>query len=188
MIASCRQVWALALPNRSPRNSSPSTPPCRPATIPGKLIPRHQPSQYGARCDRTSSSNTSMDLRQAAACDGLISPRYNTWRCTTRPPCRRCSRRRSNSCASCRPSFAGSAAKTYPANLARRIQRAERDRSSLQRFSTEDVQYSRRITNTYRTDIGPKSEFPGANPRSRVRSAVPHPRRRQTDLEARGCD
>jgi hypothetical protein len=28
-------------------------------------------------------------FRQAAACDGLISPRYTTWRCTTRPLPRR---------------------------------------------------------------------------------------------------
>jgi hypothetical protein len=36
-----------------------------------------------------SASKTSIDLRQEAACEGLISPRYKTWRCTTRPPRRR---------------------------------------------------------------------------------------------------
>jgi hypothetical protein len=61
--------------------------------------------------------------------------------------------------------------KHNPANLARRIQRAEWGRrSSLQPFSTEVVQYSHGITNAYRTDTGPKSDFPGANPRSRVKS------------------
>jgi len=36
-----------------------------------------------------SSSNTSIALRQAAACEELISPRYSTCRCTTRPSSRR---------------------------------------------------------------------------------------------------
>src|SRR5262249_861964 len=39
-------------------------------------------------CSRPS-SNTSIDLRHASSCDELISPRYNTWRCTTRPPATR---------------------------------------------------------------------------------------------------
>src|ERR1700722_17261298 len=61
-----------------------------------------------------------------------------------------------------------------PANLARRIQRAEWGRSSLQPFSAEVVQYSHGITDTYRTDTGPKSDFPGANPRSRANALLDH--------------
>src|SRR5450759_236602 len=41
------------------------------------------------RTPRASSSRTSIDLRQASSCEELISPRYNTWRCTTRPPATR---------------------------------------------------------------------------------------------------
>src|ERR1700679_587245 len=58
-----------------------------------------------------------------------------------------------------------------PANLASRIRRGERGRSSLQPFSTMVAQNSRAITNRYRTDPGPKSHFPGANPRRRARAA-----------------
>src|SRR6476469_4512106 len=36
-----------------------------------------------------SSSSTSMALRHIAACEELISPKYRTWRCTTRPPATR---------------------------------------------------------------------------------------------------
>ena len=36
-----------------------------------------------------SSSRTSIALRQTAACEELISPKYRTWRCTTRPPATR---------------------------------------------------------------------------------------------------
>ncbi len=35
------------------------------------------------------SSNTSIDLRHARSCEELISPRYSTWRCTTRQSARR---------------------------------------------------------------------------------------------------
>ena len=33
--------------------------------------------------------STSMALRHTAACEELISPKYRTWRCTTRPPATR---------------------------------------------------------------------------------------------------
>ena len=36
-----------------------------------------------------SSSSTSIALRHTAACEELISPKYSTWRCTTRPPATR---------------------------------------------------------------------------------------------------
>lgn len=39
--------------------------------------------------DEPLSSKTSIDLRQASSCEELISPRYNTCRCTTRPPATR---------------------------------------------------------------------------------------------------
>ena len=54
----------------------------RPASTP-RIDPRETARAFARPA---SSSNTSIDLRHATSCEELISPRYSTCRCTTRPP------------------------------------------------------------------------------------------------------
>jgi hypothetical protein len=75
---------APKLRGRTSRNSLSFSPTIEPSSInPSQRSSGNSDSVFARSVP---SSNASIDLRQASSCESLISPKYRTWRCTTRPP------------------------------------------------------------------------------------------------------